>query len=80
MNCVECENVGINDASGNALLTDVPLLCGVFPAGNILGQFAYLAIGSAYIVNVSGVSQDSPDDTNLGTDFQLIWGDSPVAA
>ena len=53
------------------LLDSVPLLT----SDNLLEQYAYLNIGSAYIRNVGNVSFDSPDDTNLGIDFLLIWDD-----
>ncbi len=63
--------------SGNIYLDSIPLLTGDYPAANILEQYAYLNIGSAYILNVGNASSDSPDDTNLGTDFLLVWGDTP---
>lgn len=69
----------VSDANRNVLLTNIPLLCGVFPAANILGQYAYLGIGSAYVLNASGIAEDSPDDSSLGTDFVLVWGDTPGA-
>ena len=52
-------------------------ICGGFPSANLLVPFIYMALGSVYIINVSGVAKDSPDDTDLGTDFQLFWGDTP---
>jgi hypothetical protein len=71
--------LAIADQSGNLLLDSIPMICGYYPASNILQQYAYLEIGSAYIINVSGVAQDSPDDTNLGSDFQLLWSDTPTS-
>jgi hypothetical protein len=68
----------IRNLQGNLILDSVPLLTGDFPAGNILGQFSYLFIGSAFIVNVSGVNKPYPDDTDLGTDFILAWGNTPI--
>jgi hypothetical protein len=67
----------ISDDQGNLILDSIPLLCAQYPTANILGQFAYLQIGSAYIYNATGVAMDSPNDTNLGTDFLLIWSDTP---
>ena len=65
------------DAAGFLLLDSVPLLTGAFPAADILGQYAYLGIGSAYVVNASQVaSPDYPDNSDLGTDFQLAWADA----
>lgn len=63
--------------SGTILLDSIPLITGVQPASNILGQFEYLGIGSAYVVPVGGSSLDYPDSTTLGTAFQLVWGDTP---
>jgi hypothetical protein len=68
--------MGISDPStGIAIVANVPLLCGNYPAGNILRQYGYLGIGSAWLVNM-GSTQDSPDNTNLGSGFVLIWGDN----
>ncbi|HBC94305.1 MAG TPA: hypothetical protein DCZ10_15760 [Pelotomaculum sp.] len=63
--------MSITDSSGALLIDSLPLLTGQ----NILGQYQYLGIGSAYLYN-NGSSEDNPDNTNLGTDFLLIWGDS----
>ncbi len=67
----------IADNSGNLILDSIPLVTGAYPAANVLEQFAYLAIGSAFIINASGVAQDHPDSTNLGSDFLLLWDDTP---
>ena len=67
----------IKDAQGVLILDSIPLLVGQPPAENILGQFAYLGIGSAYILNATGVAMDSPDSESLGSDFLLVWGDTP---
>lgn len=69
----------IQDINGNLLLDSVPFLTGDNPADNILGQFAYLEIGSALIFNASQVPIDHPNNTDLGTDFLLIWSDTPAA-
>ena len=53
---------------------------GLEPAGNILGQFGYMGLGGATIINVSGVAQDYPDNTDLGSDFNLLWYDSELSA
>jgi hypothetical protein len=68
--------MNVSDRFNNLLLSNVPLLCGLYPASNLLAPFGALAIGSAYIVNASGSASDSPDETNLGTDFLLVWGDT----
>lgn len=68
----------ISDASNNLIIDSVPMITGGYPAANLLQQQRYLAIGSWYIVNVSNIAQDYPDNTNLGTDFQLWVGDTPT--
>lgn len=71
----------VQDAAGNLILDSIPLITGNAPAGNILGQFAYLGIGSAYILNAGGVPlPDYPNNIDLGSDFFLIWGDTPTDA
>jgi len=73
--------LSISDANDNLLLDSVPLLTGVWPAANILGQYGYLRIGSAYVINAgndTASQSDSPDDTNLGTGYVLVWGDQPT--
>jgi hypothetical protein len=59
------------------LLDSIPLLTGDFPAGNLLRQHGHLEIGCATVVK-SGSPKltDYPDDTTLGTDFILLWGNT----
>lgn len=68
--------MAIFDVAGNPLLSSIPLITGSYPAANILGQYGYLGIGSAYVINASNSTLDYPNNTNLGTDFVLIWGDT----
>ena len=65
----------IADSNQNLLLSDVPLLCGL----NLLQQYQYLQIGSLYLLNVGNDPSDSPNSTNLGSSFVLVWGDNFVA-
>lgn len=65
----------INDSNGVILVDSIPIVTGAKPAANLLEQYAYLDIGSAYLLNVTNSPMDWPDDTNLGTDFVLAWGD-----
>lgn len=67
--------MAISDAQGNLLLACVPLLTGVWPAANLLSQFGYLKIGSAFIIS-SAATIDYPDSTTLGSQFELWWGDT----
>lgn len=95
----------ISDINNNLLIDSIPMVTGGYPAANLLQQQRYLAIGSAYIINVGNLNGagasvgfnygqggygqgpygggigfggvDYPDDTNLGTNFLLFWGDTP---
>jgi len=67
----------IDSVTGTTLLDSIPLVPGNYPAGNILGQYAYLKIGSAYIVNVANSELEWPDNKTLGTDWILAWDDTP---
>lgn len=65
--------ISITDANtGELLLDSVPLLPGV----NLLEQYGYLKIGSCGIINMSNLSMDALDDTNLGQDFVWDWDDT----
>lgn len=69
--------MSIYDAASNRLILDaIPLLTGGYPAGDLLGQYRYLGLGSATIINAGNSTMDSPDSSNLGTDFLLLWGDT----
>jgi len=69
--------MSITDPKTNKLILDnIPLLTGEYPAADLLGQYKYLGLGSATIVNVGNRTMDSPDSTNLGSDFLLLWGDT----
>ena len=67
----------VSDSNTQSILIDsLPLVTGLFPAANLLGQYAYLGIGAATLVNAGNVAMDYPGSNNLGTDFVLIWGDN----
>lgn len=70
--------MSISDVNNNSILASVPLLTGSWPSANILGQYKYKMIGSAYLLNVTngGSELDYPNGQNLGTDFILLWGDN----
>ena len=72
--------LNLSNLSGQLVLASLPLVTGVWPASNILAQYAYLGIGSAYIVNAAHIAADDyPNASELGTDFVLIWDDTPSA-
>lgn len=70
--------LSISDSSNTLIIDSLPLITGDFPAGNVLGQFAHLGIGSIVIVNAGNVpTPNYPDGSTLGTDFVLVVGDTP---
>lgn len=66
----------VYNAAGTMLLSSVPMVTGSWPAANILAQYAYLAIGSAFIINLGQVADDYPGVDELGSDFVLLWDDT----
>ena len=69
--------MAITDPAMNTVLLDsIPLVPGDYPAANILSQYAYFGIGSAYVIKASENTQDIPGANNLGTDFLLVWSDT----
>ena len=72
--------MSIFDQNGDLLLDNVALVTGNDPACNVLGQFAYLGIGSAFVINASGdIAENFPNNSDLGTEFILVWDDTPLA-
>jgi hypothetical protein len=67
--------MSISDVNGNLLVASVPLITGWYPAANILGQYEYLQIGSAYLLNTGNSNTDYPGPNNLDQ-FSLLWGDN----
>jgi hypothetical protein len=68
--------MSISDANQNLLVQGIPLVTGL----NLLRQYQYLEIGSIYLINTTGVDIDYPNNTDLGSDFVLAWGDNTVVA
>lgn len=67
----------IADQDQNVLISDIPLLTGAYPASNILNQYQYMLIGSAYVLNIGTiVDADYPNSLELGTQFLLLWSDN----
>lgn len=65
----------IADVNQNVLVASVPLITGWYPDANLLAQYQYLEIGSAYLLNTGNATTDYPGPSNLGL-FSLLWGDS----
>lgn len=64
--------VTISDGAGTNLISCLP----VVPAQNILEQYSYLKIGSAYIVAAQTVREQWPSERTLGSNWYLIWDDT----
>jgi hypothetical protein len=65
----------LSDKSGNLIVDSLPLVTGVASAVNLFGQFQHLGIGGMAIVKMGNNSLDYPNDSTLGTDFMMLWGD-----
>lgn len=63
--------------NGVQLLSNMPVGPINYPYNNVLIRYVYKEIGSLYIINVSDVVYDRPHLNNLGTDWVLVWGDTP---
>jgi hypothetical protein len=64
-----------NSETGIILIDSLPLVTGEYPSADLLQQFGYLNLGSMGVVKTKDILTDRPDDSNLGTDFLLLWGD-----
>lgn len=68
-----CWVLDIKDSGNNGIVTGINLVTGV----NLLEQYSYLKIGSAYLAKVdTSLTDDLPTEYNLGTKFLLIWDDT----
>lgn len=67
--------LSISDVNNNNLIASVPLITGYYPAANVLAQYGYLKIGSAYVLNTGNAQTDYPNESNLAQ-FSLLWGDT----
>jgi hypothetical protein len=64
--------MSVSDQSGNPLFSDVPLITGYWPGGNLLAQYNYAQIGGCTVINQSGGAGDWPGVNGWGP-YQLIW-------
>ena len=59
------------------LFRNLPLLTSMNTTFNILRQLSYKEIGMAGVLpRVIEFSKSMPDDTNLGSEYVLVWGDT----
>lgn len=63
--------MSLYDSEGYMLVSDIPLI----PCENLLEQYRYMNIGSAYLVTES--AEVTPSYSSLFTDWHLRWGDTP---
>jgi hypothetical protein len=70
--------MSISDSADDLLLDGIPLITGWYPAGNLLAQYNYLHIGSAFIINVGNSNSDYPGQNDLGSAFILVWDDTAI--
>jgi len=71
--------ITVRDANTKeVLLSNIPLVTGgnLFEEGNLLQQFGYLRLGSLIVHKTTETELDYPDDTSLGNNFVLVWGDN----
>jgi hypothetical protein len=68
--------MAVSDVNSTPLVASVPLITGWYPATNLLAQYAYLAIGSAALLNTGTTAMDYPGRDTLDQ-FSLVWSDTP---
>ncbi len=62
----------ISTAEMGMLVSALP----VIPAQNILEQYQYLGIGSAYVLPRAKVVEQWPSADTISTDWYLVWSDT----
>lgn len=67
--------LSIANVQNAVLVASIPLVTGWYPCANLLAQYSYLKIGSAFLLNTGNVASDYPGASNL-TDFSLLWSDT----
>lgn len=65
-------SISVSDSNGRKYIHNLPLV----PGQNILEQYEYMGIGSAYVVANEQTDEEWPNSTNLGSIWTLIWGGS----
>lgn len=60
----------------SSCLVGLPLLPGIYPHNDILEQYRYMELGSAFCIQAQPTELQRPDDSTLGTAFYLLWGDT----
>lgn len=68
-------DLAISNVQGQLLIASVPFLTGLYPASNLLAQYQYLRIGSAFLLNTGNSTTDYPNSLNLNL-YTLVWDDN----
>ena len=63
-----------DDDTEEQLLSRIPVMTNL--DGNMIPQYAYKRIGRCFLLNINGTNDYIPSQSNLGTDFLLIWTDN----
>lgn len=66
-------------STNNFVFDSIPFVTGIpnTTTSDILKQYGYLLVGSAYLIPiVSEPETNYPDTTNLESEFALIWSDN----
>ena len=70
-------NFSLFYASGKTpIIVNLPLLASMYKFSNLFCQLDYLRIGSLYIGMKNETPNSAPDDTDLGTNYIVVWGDN----
>lgn len=67
--------LSVANVQGALLVASVPLITGWYPCANLLAQYGYLHVGSAYLLNTGNDASDYPSANNL-VNFSLLWSDT----
>jgi hypothetical protein len=70
-NIAQYWQMNIMDSGSNPLICDIPMVSGLYQ--NMLYQWSYLGIGSAYIMPYSTATTPYPGVNDWGTNFYLLW-------
>ena len=69
--------LGISDENDEPLIAGIPLLANLYPTANLLRPWRYLRIGSLYLIASGKEATGTPTDTDLATEYTMIWGYTP---
>lgn len=62
--------------TNEVIVANLPILSSTFRFYDIFAQLGYKNVGKCMIYNKDGELRSMPDDTNLGTAYEMLWGDN----